>query len=66
MYESLVTQHALTYHLGEVITTVHDFENRKAPSYIFTEEDIGDLQFIAAIEETEHHGGLAITVKFLT
>ena len=66
IYESLVTQQALTYDLGEVFTTVHDIENRKAPAFFITEVDVGGLQIIVAMEKTEHHGGLANTVRFLT
>jgi hypothetical protein len=66
IYESLVTQQALTYDLGEVITTVRDIENRKAPALFITEEDVGGLQFIVAMEKTEHYGGKANTVRFLT
>ena len=39
------------------------FENRKPPAFSITEEGVGDLQFIAAMEKIEHYGGLAISVK---
>ena len=63
MYESLVIQKALIDHLGEDIITVQDFEIRKEPTSSITGRGVGGSQFIVAMEETEHHGDLAVTVK---
>ena len=63
MYESLVIQKALVDHLGEDIITVQDFEIRREATSSIIERGVGDSQFIVAMEETGHHGELAVTVK---
>ena len=63
MYESLVIQKALIDHLGEEIITVQDFEIRKEATSSITERGVGGLAFIVTMEETDHHGDLAVTVR---
>jgi hypothetical protein len=40
---------------------VQDFESKKTVTSTIREKNVGGFQFIVAIEETEHHGDLAIT-----